>query len=232
MRKQRINTKKRNLLILIRKHLADHGYIEALEAFEKDAGVHCKNFEAAENVDLLYCLQEFEEYYELKFNRKVKLTKRLRGGPASGSSLNAIRSRTPPNPPAGENIDKEEQNKPPSPGLLINGSAIEEPPKKAEKGPMGFDTIDEHATDRLLKPLPYADKETRDLAASITRDIFTVNPNVYFADVIGHASAKRILRESVVMPIRYPQLFTGILSPWKGACIRYLQFCCMCMDLS
>ena len=29
-------------------------------------------------------------------------------------------------------------------------------------------------------------------------------------------NAKRLLKEAVVMPIKYPQLFTGLLSPWKG----------------
>ena len=28
--------------------------------------------------------------------------------------------------------------------------------------------------------------------------------------------AKQMLKEAVVMPLRYPQLFTGLLSPWRG----------------
>jgi katanin p60 ATPase-containing subunit A1 len=31
-----------------------------------------------------------------------------------------------------------------------------------------------------------------------------------------HIIFYRILKEAVVMPVKYPQLFTGLLSPWKG----------------
>lgn len=33
---------------------------------------------------------------------------------------------------------------------------------------------------------------------------------------MGLEEAKRLLKEAVVYPIKYPELFTGILSPWKG----------------
>merc|ERR1712093_867629 len=29
-------------------------------------------------------------------------------------------------------------------------------------------------------------------------------------------NAKSLLKEAVVMPLKYPQLFTGLLAPWKG----------------
>lgn len=37
-----------------------------------------------------------------------------------------------------------------------------------------------------------------------------------WSDVIQADGAKRLLKEAVVMPIKYPQLFTGLLKPWKG----------------
>ena len=46
------------------------------------------------------------------------------------------------------------------------------------------------------------------------RDIFQRNPNVRWSDVIELDDAKRLLKEAVVMPIKYPDLFTGLLSPW------------------
>jgi len=73
--------------------------------------------------------------------------------------------------------------------------------------------------ERLIKPLAgYAGLtgEYRDLAAVVTRDIYLENPNVHWNDIIGLDEAKRLVKESVVYPIKYPQLFTGILSPWKG----------------
>ncbi|XP_018416515.1 PREDICTED: katanin p60 ATPase-containing subunit A-like 2 [Nanorana parkeri] len=73
--------------------------------------------------------------------------------------------------------------------------------------------------ERLLKPVSAfigANSEMRELAAVISRDIYLQNPNVRWDDIIGLDAAKRLVKEAVVYPIRYPQLFTGILSPWKG----------------
>uniref|UniRef100_A0A8C9F6L3 Katanin catalytic subunit A1 like 2 n=1 Tax=Pavo cristatus TaxID=9049 RepID=A0A8C9F6L3_PAVCR len=50
----------------------------------------------------------------------------------------------------------------------------------------------------------------------LSLDIYLHNPNVKWDDIIGLDAAKRLVKEAVVYPIRYPQLFTGILSPWKG----------------
>ncbi|XP_018606863.1 katanin p60 ATPase-containing subunit A-like 2 [Scleropages formosus] len=74
-------------------------------------------------------------------------------------------------------------------------------------------------TDRLLKPISAfcgMNAETRELAAIISKDIYLHNPNVRWDDIIGLEAAKRLVKEAVVYPIKYPQLFTGILSPWKG----------------
>ncbi len=37
-----------------------------------------------------------------------------------------------------------------------------------------------------------------------------------FNDIVGLDEAKRLLKEAVLMPLKYPHLFTGILEPWKG----------------
>ncbi|KAE9028263.1 Katanin p60 ATPase-containing subunit A-like 2 [Phytophthora rubi] len=77
---------------------------------------------------------------------------------------------------------------------------------------------EESIEERLLKPLPsFAnDLELRPLAETITREIFMKNPDVRWDDVIGLHETKRLLKEAVVMPLKYPQLFQGLLSPWTG----------------
>uniref|UniRef100_A0A669BVJ3 Katanin p60 ATPase-containing subunit A-like 2 n=1 Tax=Oreochromis niloticus TaxID=8128 RepID=A0A669BVJ3_ORENI len=73
--------------------------------------------------------------------------------------------------------------------------------------------------ERLLKPLSGfsgMSGEMRELATIVSRDIYLHCPNVRWEDIIGLEDAKRLVKEAVVYPIKYPQLFTGILSPWKG----------------
>ncbi|KAF7667764.1 hypothetical protein LDENG_00046570 [Lucifuga dentata] len=82
----------------------------------------------------------------------------------------------------------------------------------------GADT-DSDQMERLLKPLSGfsgLNGEMKELAAVISRDIYLHSPNVRWEDIIGLEDAKRLVKEAVVYPIKYPQLFTGILSPWKG----------------
>jgi katanin p60 ATPase-containing subunit A1 len=68
-----------------------------------------------------------------------------------------------------------------------------------------------------MKALPdFATIEMRELAESITRDIVRGNLDVQWSSIKGLENAKRLLKEAVVMPIKYPQYFTGLLTPWKG----------------
>lgn len=41
-------------------------------------------------------------------------------------------------------------------------------------------------------------------------------PNVKWDDVAGLEGAKEALKEAVILPARFPQLFVGKRKPWKG----------------
>lgn len=60
------------------------------------------------------------------------------------------------------------------------------------------------------------DKETKKLMAQVGSAILTEKPNVKWTDVAGLEKAKESLNEAVIMPIRFPHLFTGDRKPWKG----------------
>ncbi|KAI8815763.1 katanin p60 subunit A-like 2 [Fimicolochytrium jonesii] len=87
--------------------------------------------------------------------------------------------------------------------------ALDEPPNPTPEMP---------THPRLLKPLPhlYTHPDLSALAATISRDIFTTNPSIPFTAIAGLARSKRLLKEAVVYPLKFPQLFSGILTPWKG----------------
>lgn len=60
------------------------------------------------------------------------------------------------------------------------------------------------------------DPETAKLEAAISGAIVSETPNVKWDDVAGLHAAKALLKEAVVLPVRYPELFAGKRKPWQG----------------
>mmetsp|Transcript_34983 Transcript_34983/g.82486 ORF Transcript_34983/g.82486 Transcript_34983/m.82486 type:complete len:375 (+) Transcript_34983:410-1534(+) len=60
------------------------------------------------------------------------------------------------------------------------------------------------------------DADKSKLRAGLDSSILSEKPNVKWDDVAGLEGAKEALKEAVVLPIRFPNLFTGNRKPWKG----------------
>jgi vacuolar protein-sorting-associated protein 4 len=41
-------------------------------------------------------------------------------------------------------------------------------------------------------------------------------PNVSWDDISGLESAKNALQETVILPIKFPDIFVGVRKPWSG----------------
>lgn len=53
----------------------------------------------------------------------------------------------------------------------------------------------------------------------VQRNILHKKPNVKWQDVIGLEEAKTMLKETIIMPIKFPHLFTNKRIPWKSILI-------------
>jgi len=54
------------------------------------------------------------------------------------------------------------------------------------------------------------------LRAGLTSAILVDKPNIRWDDVAGLEVAKESLKEAVILPIKFPHLFTGKRTPWRG----------------
>lgn len=60
--------------------LLKSGYLETAERLQQEAGIAISKFETADNLDLSLILTEYEAYYEMRYDRKPKLVRKLKEG--------------------------------------------------------------------------------------------------------------------------------------------------------
>ncbi|OQO08177.1 Vacuolar protein sorting-associated protein 4 [Cryoendolithus antarcticus] len=60
------------------------------------------------------------------------------------------------------------------------------------------------------------DAGSKKLRGALQGAILTDKPNIKWEDVAGLEGAKDALKEAVILPIKFPHLFTGKRQPWKG----------------
>lgn len=60
------------------------------------------------------------------------------------------------------------------------------------------------------------DPEKKKLQSKLEGAIVIEKPHVKWSDVAGLDGAKEALKEAVILPIKFPHLFTGKRIPWKG----------------
>lgn len=61
------------------------------------------------------------------------------------------------------------------------------------------------------------DQDARKLRGALSGAILTEKPNIRWEDVAGLDAAKEALKEAVILPIKFPQLFDkGNRKPWRG----------------
>uniref|UniRef100_A0A8C5P8Z3 Katanin p60 ATPase-containing subunit A-like 2 n=1 Tax=Leptobrachium leishanense TaxID=445787 RepID=A0A8C5P8Z3_9ANUR len=241
----RTEARRKNVLILIMHYLVQEGYVDAANALENETKLGLRRFEVCDNIDLETILMEYETYYYIKFQKYPKVTKRAadpdgRPGPqplSGGKSRRTGGNSTHGLPRIGQhpsaqrpvsryNSRTTENTKPQNretnkQGQIIDFRGMIQDAIKGASNEIALNSLNSNPdpSERLIKPVSAfigANSEMRELAAVISRDIYLQNPNVRWNDIIGLDAAKRLVKEAVVYPIRYPQLFTGILSPWKG----------------
>jgi vacuolar protein-sorting-associated protein 4 len=68
------------------------------------------------------------------------------------------------------------------------------------------------------------DSEQSKLRAGLNSAIITEKPNIKWNDVAGLESAKQALQEAVILPVKFPQFFTGEAACQKGTPLYLFVF--------
>lgn len=91
--------------------------------------------------------------------------------------------------------------------------------KKGKKKPVkdgGSSSKDDKKSNGDSSDSDSDDPEKKKLQSKLEGAIIVEKPHVKWSDVAGLEGAKEALKEAVILPIKFPHLFTGKRIPWKG----------------
>lgn len=209
----------RNIVYLIAEYLKDAGLTKSHSALIEESQLSTE-FTVCDNVDLETLYLEFSSFYQVKFGKKPRFVKRnestVQKMPvivSSSDSKVSLPKRRPSTKISDQNaVNKNVES---SDYLRVssltnntthdenNGNLSPLPPVK----PMSLISDDE-----FFHCQP---SDWKSLSEIIYRDIVRRDLCVKWDDIVGLDEAKQTLQESVIFPMKYPQLFRRI-QPWKG----------------
>lgn len=178
-----------------------------------------KRITAADNIDLFTILQEYETFYSLKFGRTPKLVRKVSSNdsrlkvkskdamtlPHDVDPLPKIRQNSNQKPDRKKKVVETETTSTHNDVGIIGTSVGSVKSTNEEKSAQKESPDETLYENKLLKPMPgFGNSEFRELAAIISRDIFIQNPNVHWDDIAGLEESKRLIKEAVVFPLKYP----------------------------
>lgn len=227
-----LSERQRDCLVLIYSYLTQSGFHDTASTLERQAKTIFSRFEKADNIDLTTILSEYETFYEMKNGRRPKFCRRSGSENERCIATKVVKkqfsrnntTRSVSSPPSHKHNQRHKRTEPSEMASSIKDICIL-PNRVFSNSPNDIVTKDEvvesqcsHDYTRTVKPLPsFDDPDLNNLAASIQREILETSPNVRWDDIVGLDDAKQLLKEAVVMPLKYPALFQGpLLQPWQG----------------
>ncbi|KAF5302153.1 hypothetical protein FQR65_LT19123 [Abscondita terminalis] len=144
------------------------------------------DFEVCDNIDLDTILQEYQSYYYAKFNKHAKILRK------SNTQTRVV------------HIAKETKKKTGS----VSGKVTRE--QKIIRSTAAYSTsVDTTKFDGYSS-------EWRDVAEIILKEVVPGTMGVTWKDCVGLRVCVDLLKEAVVYPLLRPELFTGLVTAWKG----------------
>ena len=74
---KRLADRKKSAIVLIHDFLIENGYCDSASRLFNEATAVTSKYASADNIDLMLIISEFEAYYEMKFDKKPKLLRKI-----------------------------------------------------------------------------------------------------------------------------------------------------------
>lgn len=201
--KKETQERKRNILYLISHYLRSCNLYETADCLAVEAQLQ-DNLTVCDNVDLDMILQEYQSYYQVKFQKTPKFVRKLDSCEVRTKVPSAKKKVTVP-----EKVKKKKD---------VN----EDENFQFEIISLGNNQLKENgdtdliAKDRSLCDFENYSPEWREVAEQIIKEVIPKNLGITWRDCVGLENAITIIKECIILPITHPQLFYGTLTPFKG----------------
>lgn len=158
--------------------------------------------------------REYNDEYQRKTNNNFRTSKR-------GFSIDRPNNNYPPKDPDVWDPPPPMERKPPQVKRVSKNLsyAPQHQNLKNRQGTLG-NTKGKKNTDGkksfLLQRYPDGNGPDTNLIEMLEREVMDAKPKISFDDIADLDTAKGLLQESVLLPLKMPQFFTGIRRAWKG----------------
>ncbi|XP_055842039.1 katanin p60 ATPase-containing subunit A-like 2 [Episyrphus balteatus] len=196
--------RRRNILYLIERYLRDNGFYDTCECLKNEARLQ-NDYEICDNVDLDSIYLEYASFYQVKFGKNPKILKKL--SPSVKIQVNNTARKC----PATSRSKKEEspqKTEPFNESLQIKQISSSASNHETTVNPVEFG-IQLNPSDLIIEGWKYLEECVK---------LTIVNKDLGFRwkDIFGNTKAVETIKEAVIMPLKYPQLFSDKLKPWKS----------------
>uniref|UniRef100_A0A0A1WZL4 Katanin p60 ATPase-containing subunit A-like 2 n=1 Tax=Zeugodacus cucurbitae TaxID=28588 RepID=A0A0A1WZL4_ZEUCU len=239
------SARRRNLLFLTQRFLADFGFYQAAEALKNEARLPAEEYELCDNIDLDSIYLEYASYYHLKFGKYPKIVRKLKptvkvevSSKTKSKTKNTLTHTTsatqaelPPVEPVSNPGDLElTVKKVESLSTICSATTLVPTSSSSTTNIVG----DENRTAALIRLQEIehpagtgtaadgllSQQDWQNLAELVKTTIMRDELKLSWTDMCGNASAMEVVKEAVLTPLKYPQLFANGLRPWKSVLLH------------
>ncbi|XP_017086180.1 katanin p60 ATPase-containing subunit A-like 2 [Drosophila eugracilis] len=220
------STRRRNILYLMHRYLVENGYYSSAESL-KTEGHLSEEYELCDNIDLDAMYLEYASFFNLKFGKYPKILKKV------GAKIKVEMSGKGQEKPVVKDITKNAKTTPTTEASLANwhismGAATaalnNEQPLQIKKMETAVDANGQETSNGYeiehghlgADDALFSSMDWQSLAELVKTSILQENIKLKWSDVCGNQRAIELIKEAVLTPIEYPQLFAHGLKPWRS----------------
>ncbi|XP_044744285.1 katanin p60 ATPase-containing subunit A-like 2 [Coccinella septempunctata] len=218
-RKRESQERKRSILYLILGYLKECNLKTSYDALKTEAQLN-DQFTVCDNVDLDIILQEYQSYYNMKFQkepqiiRRTSLDEKATLGSSSQKNLSASRLRTPEQKE--KEIERTKSSKRKEDDFQFEIISIESQERIPTAGGRRRSSQISEQEKKHLSDFSGYTPEWREMADLIMRDIVPNTLGFSWHDCIGLEKPIELLKEATIYPLVYPDLFKNLMQSWTG----------------